>query len=240
MGASTQRGGGELVRAMMDFSPAGVFKLLIAIAAALLAIDLVLQSYHYLVGEVHWLLKDAFDVDAEENFPTWFSSMILLFSAFLLFTIANAKRHSGEKGSGYWRGLAFGFVFLSLDEVAGIHETFNTWADEIRGDSEFSWAYFGAAIIGIVGLIFVRFLATLPARFRKLFYVSGAIYAAGVVGAEIASNLYLKVNHIDSLGYNLWAAFEEGLEMAGIILFIWVLLSYMKTIPQLVVPPSES
>ena len=32
---------------------------------------------------------------------------------------------------------------------------------------------------------------------------------------------------LDTLAYNLWNAVEEGLEMAGVVLFIHALLGYM-------------
>ena len=236
MDTASDRTAGGRIRVGLDLLPESMLRLLGAGAVALLVVHVTLQVLHYQVGEVHWLLKDAFDVDGEENVPTWFSAALLLFSALLLFTIARVKRDDRAADAGYWKGLAIGFVWLSLDEVAGIHEILNTWADELRGDSEFSWAYLGAAVFGIAGLAFVRFLSRLPSRTRNGVYGAGVMYGSGVIGIEIASNLYLKSQDIDTLGYNLLTALEEGLEMAGVIFFIYVLMTYMRTIQVLRAP----
>jgi len=233
METEAQREPRGAIRVLLDLSPETMLRALGLAILFLLVVHITLQVLHYRVVEIHWLLKDAFDVDEEQNIPTWYSAATLLFSAFLIFSIDQAKRAEGAWGTGYWRALGWGFVWLSLDEVAGIHEIFNTWMDEVRGDSEFSWAYIGAAVIGIVGLLFVRFLSRMPKRLRNGVYVSGAIYSIGVVGVEIVSNLYLKSSSIDTLGYNMLTALEEGLEMVGVAYFIYVLMSYMRTIPAL-------
>ncbi len=209
-------------------------------AVVLLVVHVTIQVLHYRVGEVHWLLKDTFDVDEEQNVPTWFSAMLLLISALLLFTIAGVKRDEQSADVGYWKALAIGFVWLSLDEVAGIHEILNTVPDELRGDSEFSWTYIGAPVFVIVALLFLRFLFRLPRRTRNGMFWAGILYGSGAVGIELASHFYLKNHDIDTLGYNLQTALEEGLEMAGVIFFINVLMAYMKTIPSLSAPPRGS
>jgi hypothetical protein len=231
-----ERSTGERIRVSLDLSPRSVTLFLSIAAMALLILHVTLQVFHYQVGEVHWLLKDAFDVDEEENIPTWFSAMLLAFSALLLFTIARCKRDEHGAGAGYWKALAIGFVWLSLDEVAGIHETFNTWADEFRGDSEFSWVYAGAAVFVMVAVLFVRFLLQLPRRTRFGMCAAGILYGCGALGIEIVSHFYLGSHDMDNLSYNLQTAVEEGLEMAGVILFIHVLTTYMQSLPGLKSP----
>lgn len=132
--------------------------------------------------------------------------------------------------------LAIGFLCLSLDEVAGIHEVLNTIPDELHGESEFNWTYLGTPVFVIVSLVFVRFLSRLSRTVRNGICAAGIIYGSGVMGIEFLSHLYLKTHDIDTLGYNLLTPLEEGLEMAGVILFIHVLMTYMKTIPALKAP----
>ncbi len=236
MKIETGRAASGRIRASLELSPARAIWLLSAAALALLIVHVTLQVLHYQAGGVHWLLKDTFDVDEEQNIPTWFSATLLLLSALLLFSIARVEREEQSAGAGYWKALGIGFVFLSLDEVAGIHEMLNTWVEQLRGDSEFNWAYVGAPVFVMVALVFVRFLARLPRRTRNGMCGAGIIYGSGAVGIEIVSHLYLKSHDIDTLGYNLYTALEEGLEMAGLIYFIHVLMAYMETLPVLKAP----
>ena len=44
---------------------------------------------------------------------------------------------------------------------------------------------------------------------------------------EWSTDCYEEHELMDTLAYNLWNAVEEGLEMAGVVLFIHTLLGYM-------------
>lgn len=51
---------------------------LLCVALALLACHAGLTLYHYRVEELSWLLLQFFDVNQENNLPTWFSQFLLL------------------------------------------------------------------------------------------------------------------------------------------------------------------
>src|SRR5215208_5096619 len=63
-----------------------------------------------------------FDLDKEANVPTLYSSVTILFCAGLLALIAGARKKGGKRDYLYWAGLAVIFLFLSVDETAGLHE----------------------------------------------------------------------------------------------------------------------
>ena len=96
----------------------------------LLAIHCGLYYYNYTVEELPWLLLQLFDVDEENNIPTWFSGFLLLNTSFVLYLAARAEQTKWKKS---WGLLSVGFLVLSLDEVAGLHETFHSTVD-------FNWA----------------------------------------------------------------------------------------------------
>jgi hypothetical protein len=52
-----------------------------------------------------------FDLDRENNIPTYFSSAILLLSAFLLGTIAVLKKRQNDLYARHWKTLAVIFLF---------------------------------------------------------------------------------------------------------------------------------
>jgi len=203
---------------------------LVFLVSVLVVNHVVMQAAHYQWQRGHWLLRDAFDLDGEENFPTWYSSMSLFACALLLYVIGEGKSRVQDRFSRHWYVLAIGFLTMSLDEVAGLHETLNTI-------SPVSWTVPGAVLVGVLGLAYVPFLRHLPARTRRRFIVAGIVYVGGAVGVEHATRLWLEHGHaIDSLAYNLWVAVEEGMEMAGIVMFIDAQLQYLQTDGAVVVP----
>lgn len=190
------------------------------VVCVLLVNHVMLQWLHYHWGTGHWLLRDLFDVDEEENFPTWYASASLLFTSALLYAITSRTRRDRGKLLFQWRLLAFGFLLLSLDEVAGIHESINTVTD-------FPWTI-PAAILAIVVLLpFSRFLWQLPRPTAIRFVIAGAIYLGGALGVEHLTDSYLARYEMDTLGYQLLTACEEGMEMAGVLVFINALLLFM-------------
>jgi hypothetical protein len=84
-------------------------------------------------------------------------------------------------------------------------------------------------IVALVGLFYLRFLLALPRRFQVLCAASGAIFLGGAVAAEwVGSEIARRRPGDDaSWAYQLQVIVEEGLEMAGIALFIYALLVYL-------------
>jgi hypothetical protein len=197
-------------------------RILAAVSVALVLVHVVIQTCHYRWHEVPTLLKDMFDVDEEQNVPTWFSGAILWLAAGLLLAIADTRKRQGARNLLHWYGLAIGFTFLSFDEIAGLHETLNSII-------VMTWAIPGAIAVAVVGLAYVPFLIGLRARTRWLFVIAGAIYVSGAVGIELLTDRFYLVKHTpDTLAYSLQTAVEEGMEMLGVVLFIHALLDYMR------------
>ncbi len=190
-------------------------------ALLLLACHAGLTLYHYRVEPLPWLLRQLFDVDRENNLPTWYSAFLLLVATALLWLCARQRKAEGDRWSGQWLALAGGFLLMSLDEVAGVHETINSVI-------EVTWAIPAALLVPVLGLAFVPFLLHLPRRTAFRFVLAGAIYLAGALGVEIFGNSLSVQSLRDTLQYNLATLVEEALEMLGVILFIHALLRYMR------------
>ena len=108
------------------------------------------------------------------------------------------------------------FCFLSIDEIAGMHESINSVTDP-------TWAYGGAVIALGFAIYFLSFLKSLPRKTLIQFIVAGGLFVGGAVGMEIVGDPM----DGDSLLYNMMTMVEEGMEMFGIILFTRALLLYM-------------
>ncbi|WP_315789210.1 hypothetical protein [Fischerella sp. JS2] len=190
-------------------------------------------TYYYLP---HYPLRDIlkwlFNVDQETNIPSLYSAASLLFCSILLATISKVKKIARNSDYRSWAGLSIIFVYLSLDEFISIHEililplrnALNT-----RGFLYFSWVIVGAIFVLLFLLRFWRFIFTLPKKTRHLFLIAGAIYVAGAIGIEMVGGYYANYYTETNMIYALITTVEEVLEMIGIVVFIYALLSYISS-----------
>ncbi len=170
-------------------------------------------------GFHYWQLA-LFDLDEEESFGTWFNSGILLIAAALLVNQARVVRAQGSAWRRSWLVLGIGFLAMSVDEIAGMHEWVNTMMEDT------SWTVIGFPILVLVALAYLPFLWYHRWRTGLLFLLAGAIYGGGAVGVE-----HFTDSEVNSLHYNMWTALEEGMEMMGVIVFIYALLAHMRGTP---------
>lgn len=164
------------------------------------------------LGFEYWQIA-IFDLDEEESFGTWFSTMLLLFAAVLFFDRARAARARSDRSHYWWWLLGAGFCLMSVDEVVGLHELINTLFDESV------WAILSRAIVLVVGVGFLPFLWRYRWRTALLFVVAGLLFVGGALGVEHYSG-----EDVNSLGYNMLTGLEEGMEMSGVIVAIYTLL----------------
>jgi len=205
----------------VTLSPRALPRALLAVALVLLACHAGLVIYHYRVEKLPWLLLQLFDVDDENNLPTWYSSFLLLTACALLWLCGRQKRADGDPRFRPWYVLAVGFLLMAIDEVAGIHETINSLI-------EMTWAIPAGILALGIGLAFIPFLLHLPRRTAVLFALAGGMFLAGAVAIEIVGYTMSIRALRDTLGYKLATLTEEGLEMLGVILFVYALLDYMR------------
>lgn len=196
------------------------------VAAVLVVLHMVMWTVYFktsiLDNEGHWI--SLLDLDTEASLGTWYSS-ILLFLGGALTLIQVAGRRERDAWDGWWWFIGIALLMASLDEVAGFHESLNT-------DPHFTallgqWTVAGAILSAVLGVLVLPFLWRLPMRTRVLLILSGVVYVSGAVGVEFATIGYERDNLLNTLPYNLWNALEEGLEMAGIILYLYALLDWM-------------
>jgi hypothetical protein len=178
------------------------------------------------------------DLQREANIPTWFSSVQLFAVALTLTAIWLSQRNATHRHAPYWAVLMLGFYYLSVDEVAQLHEmSDNPLMTPILGAEHswfhttartMAWAVLSVTIVVGLGLFFLRFLRELPPPTRRRFIVAGAVYCGGVVVMElIGQQLDAAIGR--GLLRSFVTGFEETLEMSGIALFLYALLDYART-----------
>ncbi len=211
----------------------GIIRILTALAVALVLASVAGQIVISATGEAHWAkLVSFFDLDEEENIPTFFSVFLLVIAAFLCGLTAALAIRQKAPHIWHWKGLSAGFMIMAYDEAFHIHEKcivpIRTWIDRTPlGVLYFSWVVPGFALTFLIALFFFRFIVDLPAKTRSRFLISALVYLGGSLGLELLGGLYAEQHGENNLFYNFIATVEESLEMAGLILFIRSLLAYL-------------
>jgi hypothetical protein len=91
-----------------------------------------------------------------------------------------------------------------------------------------AWILGGIVFVVIVFLVFWPFLRHLPPATRALFLIAGGLYVAGTIGFEELGAIYVTYRQ-SQLIYSMLVAVEEGLEMVGVVIFLYALMAYMAT-----------
>ena len=215
------------------FSAAKVAKVLWIVAGVLLLLSLAGQFAKFFLGKRHLFgLIEEFNVDKENNIPTYFSTVLLLLSASILALIASVKARAGDHFTRYWLALAVIFLCLSIDEASSLHERLMSPVRDLLGVGgwlRFAWVIPGMVFVAAFGLAYLRFLFHFPKRPRLLLVVAGCLYVGGAIGLEMVGGHHAAFYRANSFTYSVITTIEEGLEMSGIIVFIYTLLVYMST-----------
>lgn len=214
----------------VPINPSRILKMLAMVVILLTIASLSGQIYKHYFG-THRYLVSFFDLDMEWNLPTWFSSMSLFFSSLLLALIALAKKQRNDRFFAHWACLSMAFLFLSIDEAIQLHEqTIEPLRTMLNADGMFyfTWVILAGMVLLVFGLAYIRFLADLPRFFRNLIILSGALYVGGALGMEVVGGHFASTSGQENMIYVLVTTIEEVLEMTGVMVLIYTLLSYIQ------------
>jgi hypothetical protein len=171
-----------------------------------------------------------FYLGREHNLPTFFSALLLVLCAGLLGIIAHVKKKQGKRDALYWLGLAALFLFLSLDEALVLHERLIGHvrsAVHASGFFYYAWVIPYGIGVGVLALVYLRFLFRLPARVRRLTVGAGVTYVTGALGVELLEGYYDEVHGADNLITASLVTCQESMEMGGALLFLYTLMTYI-------------
>lgn len=174
-------------------------------------------------AEVLEFLVPKLSLSGEQNVPTWFSSSLLLGCA--LAAGAIARRAASWRRS--WWGMAAAFGYVSLDETAELHEHLGGHF-HAGGVLYFDWIVPAVAVLGVLAVVYLRFMLALPAATRLRLLVAGVVYIGGAAGMELPLGWWTEHHGPDNLGYALIDWVEETLEMVGASLAIVALVRHRQ------------
>jgi hypothetical protein len=167
-----------------------------------------------------------FDLDGEATVPAWFSALQLAVIGFLFVLKALQPSSTTPK---LLMTLGAGFLFLSADEAASIHENLSPvlagrgeWLPRFRFDHGV-WIFVYLAGATAVLLPFRRQLTALWRQHRSeasIMATGMALALAGGVGLEIIAYQFLGATLTPRL-YPIEVAAEEFLEMVGMSVVLY-------------------
>lgn len=202
-------------------NPKKVFIVLISVTILLILVSVYLNFLNLLKIEVFRVPRRIFDLNTERNIPTLFSSVVLLGASMLLGYIAYLTRLTGGRYSLLWAILSFGFLFLSIDETAYIHENFS---EDVAG-----WIFVVAPFVILFFLGYIRFFLHLPRSTKVYFLIAGALFIGGAFILEFIGSWRISTAGENRIATTLlFTSVEESFEMFGIDLFVFALLLYLR------------
>ena len=215
------------------FVPRRVTVMLATIVGCLIVANTLGLVSKYVFGHGRLLgLVPLFDLDREANVPTYFASLMLLFCSALLMLMGMLKTERKDPLCRYWKALGLVFLYLSVDEAATLHETLVVPVRMVlhtSGVLYFAWVIPYGIGGFILLVVFLRFIIHLPPKTRWLTVLAGLVYVGGAMGFELIAGYY-----VDRLGgrdviYGFLATVEESLEMIGLVIFAYALMSHLES-----------
>ena len=175
-----------------------------------------------------WVL----DLDFEESFYTWFSTVMLSAAAFMCFFLSLKDHGQTKNVKTQWRILGSIFFLLSADEMLSFHERVSgmlSTSFTTSGMFEFAWVIPALVIIPIFLFLFLPFIRHLHTHVSYTIIIAGSIFVFGAVGMEMIAGIFISENNsqddvFTSPMYRFLVNIEEGLEVLGVIVFIKALL----------------
>jgi hypothetical protein len=179
-------------------------------------------------------LVPLFDLNAEQSVSTFFAAAQLMFAGLLLAVISVIKKRSGARYANQWVVLALAFVYMAVDEAAGIHEWLAYPVQDLLGNHAsgllyFAWVVPGMIVTGAFALWFLRFYLHLPVATRVPVLLAASLFIGGALGVELVEGRHVDMHGSDNLTFAMIVMVEEACELAGITLFIDALLEYIGT-----------
>jgi hypothetical protein len=202
-----------------------------------------------------------FYLDEEASIPAWYQSSTLLLCALRIRYIAWVKDGQRQPYVTHWKVLSIIFAFLSLDELASLHEMAARSVRQWLGTGGFlhqGWVIPGLIFVALVTAAYTPFVFSHHGRTRWLLILSAVLYVGGAVGMEMVGGYCIdknipevqtstvtpagpmtepvdnRIKNIQSTTYVLLMTTEEFLEMMGVLVFMYTLL-----LPEMTAPPGS-
>ena len=165
-----------------------------------------------------------FDANVKVNFPTGFKVFALFTGALGTYLVGRHLRQIGGRWARQWIFLAGVLAFLTLDEMAYIHQTVGFVLREnikFRGALYFAWVVIWLPAAVIVVVVLWRFVLAMEPRIRNGYLVAGLLIGGGSgLGELLKGRIAAAAGYHETFGFNLASACSDSLEMIGLAVLI--------------------
>lgn len=174
-----------------------------------------------------------FDLAAEANLPSFFSSAQIVVCAVLAAVIGAARRGVKDPYAPHWLFLAVILLAMGVDEAAEIHELTirpmrELFPSATTGLLFWGWVMPAGALVVIVGVSYLRFVFSyLPAPMRNACLIGAALFVGGAIGVEMPEARHFQQHGDHNLSYAMFVLVEESMEMFGMLVFMRGLLHHL-------------
>jgi hypothetical protein len=180
-------------------------------------------------GHIHGIFP-LFDLGAERNIPSCFSGCLLFLNAMLFALLATTPSSSISRWK--WLALTLVFLFLTYDELFGVHERITAplrAAFHTSGLLYYAWVLVYVPVVALLTLLFLPTWRRFEVPMRSRLARAAGIFLAGAVGFEMLGGAYEEAfGTRTDLAYGLLVAAEESLEMTGLIILTQGLLIVLQ------------
>lgn len=219
------------MRSLIDLDQHRIGRFILVLIAADFLLCLI-YFVNYALGQPAQILHNLLNLDGEVGIVAWLSS-VQLFSIGILFLLAYIKnKDAAAFPRRLFLLLGVGFIFLSADESAAIHEKLSqllrsyNWQLTFEGELGGWIPFYLLAGLVLILLVFRDLLAIFRYHPRAVLWLAfgfGLFFLGGVV-LEVISYQFLR-GDLYSLIYQGEVMLEEALELAGESLMLYGVLS---------------
>jgi hypothetical protein len=225
----------------IQVSPKKIFLLLLIFICSITSANIAGQYYKDFASTQNpFVLKtiEFIDFNSEkDNLLDWYQSSTLLFCSLLLATTAFILKSNRKTDRLFWENLAWLFLYLSIEEVVNINNHILLLLNYAFNVQDFLNSYLLlATLVLICILLAVEFshLFHLPLHIRRLFICAGFIYVVGAIVLDALGPMYVDLHNnplasSQKFVNSMLITAEELFEMVGISIFIYAILSYLKS-----------
>jgi hypothetical protein len=211
-------------------SPFRVALFLVALAVLLLIAHLAAEAVRTTVGaDLPDRATAMWNLDEENNVPTWFASMLLALVGFGLAFVGLMKYQECDRHWWQWFAIALIPLFLSLDDMAQLHEALSRpLSDEYGFGGLLHWAWLVVAlpVVAVLTVLFLPFLLRLPARTAILLLAGAGMTFSGGVILEMFEGWRVDASGQGGLLLFSMVTVQEMAELLGSIIALYAVIDY--------------
>ena len=212
-------------------SPLRVALFLAAIAVLLLIAHLAAEAVEKAFGES---LPDRataiWSLDEENNIPTWYASMLLALVGLALAFVGLMKYQERDRHYWQWFAIALIPLFLSLDDMAQLHEALSDPLSEEYGFGgllRWAWIVVAAPVVAVLTVLFLPFLFRLPRRTALLLLAGAGITFSGGVVLEMFEGWSFDSSGGGGAIFFSLVTVQETMELIGSIIALYAVIDYV-------------